>query len=76
MGTDRWLTLEELSEYLKLSNSKLYRMAQEGEIPASKVASQWRFDRLEVDKWMKSQRPHADNRSGNESSDDEKGGEG
>jgi len=58
MGTDRWLTLDELAEYLKLSNSKLYRMAQDGSIPASKVASQWRFDRLEIDEWMKSQRPH------------------
>ena len=61
MKIDRWLTLEELAEYLKLSNSKLYRMAQDAEIPASKVASQWRFDRLEIDEWMKNQRPHLDN---------------
>jgi len=63
MGTDRWLTLDELSEYLKLSHSKLYQMAQNGEIPASKIASQWRFDRHEVDEWMKSQRPHLNNSS-------------
>ncbi len=60
MATDRWLTLEELAAYLKLSSSKLYKMAQEGEIPASKVASQWRFDRLEIDEWMKNQRAHLD----------------
>lgn len=46
---DKWLTLEKLSEYLKLSRAKLYRMAQEGEVPASKIGSQWRFDREEID---------------------------
>ncbi len=74
MGIDRWLTLDELAGYLKLSRSKLYRMAQDGEVPASKVASQWRFDRHEIDKWMKSQRPGAADSPGNES-DDGKGGE-
>jgi len=67
MGIDRWLTLDELAGYLKLSRSKLYRMAQDGEVPASKVASQWRFDRQEIDNWMKSQRPGAADSSGNES---------
>jgi len=75
MGTDRWLTLDELAGYLKLSRSKLYRMAQDGEVPASKVASQWRFDRHEIDTWMKSQRPGTDDSLGN-GSDDGNGGEG
>ncbi|VAW95904.1 hypothetical protein MNBD_GAMMA22-1898 [hydrothermal vent metagenome] len=61
--TDRWLTLDELAEYLKLSRSKLYRMTQDSEIPASKVASQWRFDRHEIDEWMKKQRPSTNNNS-------------
>ena len=59
MGIDRWLTLDELVKYLKLSQSKLYRMAQNGEIPASKVGSQWRFDRHEIDRWMTNQKPDA-----------------
>ncbi len=67
MGPDRWLTLDELAGYLKLSRSKLYRMAQDGEVPASKVASQWRFDRHEIDEWMKTQRPDVDDSSGNAS---------
>ncbi len=65
MGTDRWPILDELAGYLKLNRSKLYRMAQDGNVPASKVASQWRFDRHEIDKWMKSQRPGADDSSDN-----------
>ena len=42
-----WLTLEELARHLKLSHTKLYQMAKGGEIPASKIATQWRFDRHE-----------------------------
>ncbi|GBE14066.1 helix-turn-helix domain protein [bacterium BMS3Abin14] len=57
METDKWLTLDELAEYLKLSRTKLYRMAQEGEIPASKIGTQWRFNRQEIDDWVTSQRP-------------------
>ena len=54
---DKWLTLGGLSDYIKIGRTKLYRMAQEGEIPASKVRNQWRFNREEIDKWMKRQRP-------------------
>ncbi|HOV90473.1 MAG TPA: helix-turn-helix domain-containing protein [Syntrophorhabdaceae bacterium] len=57
MDRTKWLTIEELAEYLKIGRTKLYRMAQDGEIPASKVGNQWRFDREEIDRWMKSQRP-------------------
>lgn len=54
---DKWLTIDGLSDYIKIGRTKLYRMAQDGEIPASKVRNQWRFNREEVDKWMKQQRP-------------------
>jgi len=57
MDRTKWLTIEELAEYLKMGRTKLYRMAQDGDIPASKVGNQWRFDRDEIDQWMKSQRP-------------------
>lgn len=54
------MTLGELAEYLKMGRTKLYRMAQGGDIPASKIGNQWRFDREEIDQWMKRQRPVSD----------------
>jgi excisionase family DNA binding protein len=74
MYQDKWLTIEELADYLKMgrtklyrmaqkadipasNRTKLYRMAQKADIPASKIGNQWRFDREEIDEWMKSQRP-------------------
>ena len=50
---DKWLTIDELAGYIKMSRTKLYGMAQRGEIPASKIGTQWRFDREEIDLWMK-----------------------
>lgn len=54
-----WMTLDEVAEHLRLSRSKLYDVAQGGEIPCSKVAGRWRFVRPEVDEWMLRQRPGA-----------------
>lgn len=51
---DKWLTIDELAAYIKMSRTKLYGMAQRGHIPASKIGTQWRFDREEIDQWMKS----------------------
>lgn len=50
---DKWLTIDELAGYIKMSRTKLYGMAQRGDIPASKIGTQWRFDREEIDLWMK-----------------------
>lgn len=49
-----WLTVEEAAQYLKLGRSTVYRLAQEGKLPAHKFGRQWRFDAAELDEWMKS----------------------
>jgi PTS system nitrogen regulatory IIA component len=46
------MTLSEMAEYLKIAKRSLLRMAQRGDIPATKVASQWRFMRSVVDDWL------------------------
>jgi len=48
-----WIDLDGLAEYLKLPVSTLYRLAQRGTIPGHKVGRAWRFDRDEVDQWIK-----------------------
>lgn len=53
---DKWLTIDELAAYLKMGRTKLYTMAPKGNIPGSKIGSQWRFDREEIDEWIKSGR--------------------
>lgn len=46
------MTVGEISEYLKLARSTVYRLAQTGEIPARKVGGTWRFSRKQVDRWL------------------------
>ena len=49
---DSLMTLEEMAAYLRLSRDTVYRMVQKGKIPASKVGTQWRFRKIEVDEWL------------------------
>lgn len=51
---DEIMTLAEISKYLKVSERSVLRMAQEGTLPAAKVASQWRFRRDAIDSWLTS----------------------
>jgi PTS system nitrogen regulatory IIA component len=46
------MTLAQMADYLKVAKRSLLRMAQRGDIPATKVASQWRFMRSVVDDWL------------------------
>ena len=46
------MTLGEVAEYLHLAERTVLRMAQRGEIPAAKVANQWRFMRSLVRDWL------------------------
>jgi len=48
------MTLAELANYLKVAEKTVVRMARDGKIPGTKVASQWRFMRSMVDQWLES----------------------
>jgi len=52
LNMEKWLTLEQIAEYLQMSTSSIYKMAQAGKIPAYKVGRQWRFRKEEIDKWV------------------------
>lgn len=49
---DTVMTIAELSKYLRISRSTLYKLAQEGKLPAQKVGRHWRFHRAAVDRWL------------------------
>jgi excisionase family DNA binding protein len=46
------LTLEEVAVYLKAGKRTVYRLAQQGTIPAFKLGGSWRFRRAELDRWI------------------------
>jgi len=51
----RWLTVKQVADYLQLSVDLIYRLAQQGKIPVSKVGGRWRFKKDKIDQWMESQ---------------------
>jgi len=52
---DRWMTIQEVADYLHVSQDLIYRLAQKGKIPASKVGGRWRLKRELIDRWMAAQ---------------------
>ena len=48
-----WMTVKQVAGYLQMSDDKIYDMAKKGELPAVKIRQQWRFDREEIDAWLK-----------------------
>ena len=53
--SDRWMTVKEVAEYLQFSTDQIYRLAKQGEIPASKIRKRWRFKKEKIDQWMEQQ---------------------
>lgn len=51
------MTIQELAAYLQIGPGKLYRLAQTGKIPATKVGRTWRFRRDLVDDWFAASSP-------------------
>jgi excisionase family DNA binding protein len=44
---------------VKKPTSTLYKLVLRGRVPGHKLGRSWRFDREEVDSWLKSQKPGA-----------------
>ncbi len=42
------MNLQEVADYLKVSVTTVYRMAQKGRIPGIKVGRQWRFQQADI----------------------------
>ena len=49
---DQILTVKELAKYLKFTEETIYKYVKEGNIPADRFGSRWRFDKDKIDKWL------------------------
>lgn len=48
----RFMSVKQAAAYLHLNEKKVYALASEGKIPATKVTGKWLFPRHLVDQWM------------------------
>ena len=55
------LTIEELSTYLKIPKSTLYKVVREGRIPCQKIGRHWRFRKATIDSWLEGAKPDDSN---------------
>ena len=46
------LTIDEVAELLRIPRSSVYKLAQQGRIPAQKVGRHWRFHRGTLVNWI------------------------
>ncbi len=46
------LTIDELSAYLKIPKSTLYKLVREGKVPCQKIGRHWRFRKEAIDRWL------------------------
>lgn len=51
------LTIREVSEYLRLAESTVYKLAQKGKLPGRKIGGAWRFPKKNLDDWLQQQMP-------------------
>ena len=49
------MTIEELSIYLKIPKSTVYKLVQDGRIPGKKLGKQWRFGKKAINEWLNNQ---------------------
>ncbi len=52
----RLIDIDELAEYLKLKKQTIYNWLHERKISGIKVGGVWRFDRRDIESWLKSRR--------------------
>jgi excisionase family DNA binding protein len=48
------LTVQDVSNYLRVHPSTIYRMLKKNQLPAFRVGSDWRFTVEAIDKWRAS----------------------
>jgi len=47
-----FMTVDEVADYLRVTEKTIYRLLKQGKIPAVKVGHQWRFDKTLIDEWL------------------------
>ncbi|MDD5678845.1 MAG: helix-turn-helix domain-containing protein [Kiritimatiellae bacterium] len=52
--SERWLSMDDIADHLGVSEDTIHRWIRQKEMPAHKVGRLWKFDKDEVDVWVRS----------------------
>ena len=56
---NEFLTAEEVSKYLRIPQSTVYKLAQDKVLPGFKVGKHWRFRESTIKDWVKNNEMHS-----------------
>lgn len=62
--SDRWVSVEEIAEYLGVSKDTVYGWIAKKDMPAHKVGRLWKFKTDEVDDWGRCGKASDDQKEG------------
>ncbi len=51
---DRWLSVDEIGDYLGVKRDTVYKWISEKGMPAHKIGRLWKFKKEQVDNWVES----------------------
>jgi len=54
MMEDRWLSVNEIADHLCIKRDTVYKWISERQMPGHKIGRLWKFNKKEVDEWVKS----------------------
>jgi len=54
MNEDRWLSVNEIAEYLGIQRETVYTWIAKKKMPGHKVGRLWKFRCDEIDQWVRS----------------------
>ncbi|AOU05320.1 methylation-associated defense system helix-turn-helix domain-containing protein MAD1 [Legionella pneumophila] len=60
---DRWLSVDEIGEYLGVKRDTVYKWINDKGMPAHKIGRLWKFKKEDVDSWVKQGEANASNMS-------------
>ena len=62
---DRWLSIKEIAEYLGVRRETIYVYLEKKNLPGHRIGKFWKFQKEDVDNWVKSGKAAEDNVSDN-----------
>ena len=55
MTQDKYITVDELSEYLRVHKITIYRMLKQRKLPGFRIGGDWRFSLETIKQWQRDQ---------------------
>jgi PTS system nitrogen regulatory IIA component len=52
MNDNEIMTVEDVAKFLKVKPQTVYKWAQDGQIPGTKLGKEWRFRRSILNEWL------------------------